>query len=112
MKKLTKEVAYTTDGMKSVEIINLEFSDSVLESIKKHRLYVAENDDVFKVVLEFDTVELLDYDGDEADFKSDGGELFIFEHSLYFYAQSKYDAKINFESEAIEMSELFAEINQ
>lgn len=108
MTTLIKEVGFTTD-MGEVSSIKLEFSEQDLVSIRKHSNYVKNNSDVYKVVINFDA-ELLDIDGEEADFKTDGGELFIFDDCLYYYTQSSYEASVQVESERIPMIELLGEV--
>jgi hypothetical protein len=106
MKELTVEVGFTTDCMGEVSSIKLEFSDKDLVQIRKSQAYLEENTDIFKVVMYFDG-ELLDEEGKESDFRTDGGELFIFKDRLYYFTQSKHDASIQIESAEIQMSQLF-----
>ena len=108
MKELTVEVGFTTDCMGEVSSIKLQFSENVLESIAKHQAYVKDNSDVFKVVINFDCW-LLDDDGNEADFRIDGGELFIFGETLYYYTQSKYDASVQVESYSFQLTDILTE---
>ena len=109
MKELTVEVGFTTDCMGEVSSIKLEFSDNVLESIRKYQAYVKDNSDVFKVVMDFDA-ELLDSDGNETEFfRTYGGELFIFQETLYYFTQSKYDASVQIESNEFQLTDILTE---
>jgi len=107
-KEITVEVGFTTDCMGEVSQIKLEFSNKDLALIRKHQSYLLQNPDIFKVVMFFDG-ELLDCEGEESDFRTDGGELFIFKETLYYFTQSKYDSAVQVESAEIPMEDILTE---
>lgn len=109
MLTIKKQVGFTTDYNAEVDSMVLEFSNEDLQKIRKHQAYLEQNPDVFKVAMWFDA-ELLDCDGDEADFRTQGGgELFIFKNSLYYMAQCKYDSSVVVESAEITNKEIYGD---
>jgi hypothetical protein len=108
-KELIVEVGFTTDPMGEISHFGLDFSEKDLQLIKKHQIYLHENPDIFKVVMFFDGECFADEDKTPSDFKTDGGELFIFKERIYYYTQSRYDASYQYESQEITNEEIFGE---
>lgn len=100
-KELIVEVGFSTDPMWEVSHFGLEFSDEDLKKIRKHQAYLQDNPDIFKVVMYFDGECFSDEDKTESDFRADGGELFIFKDTVYYFTQSRYDASLQYESQEI-----------
>lgn len=106
-KELIVEVGFSTDPMWEVSHFGLEFSQEDLLKIRKHQAYLQDNPDIFKVVMWFDGECFSDEDKTPSDFRTDGGELFIFKERVYYYTQSRYDASFQYESQEITNEELW-----
>ena len=58
---------------------------------------------------------LNDEDEPEEDWRDNGGELIIYQESIYFYSQSKWDSSDQIESECISFDEIiqgFVEVEE
>lgn len=95
------EVGFTTEYFpENIEAIVLELTEEDIEKILKHKKYLEENPDLFKVVGDACATYMAD-DEEESNFRYDGAELFIFKRAVYVYAQSKYDSGTQIESESL-----------
>jgi hypothetical protein len=108
-KKLIVEVGFTTDHMGEISHFELEFAEKQLTQIRKHQAYLRDNPEVFKVVMDFDAELLADEEGTPSDFRADGGELFVFANSIYYFTQSRHDASSQYESREIPNAELWGD---
>jgi len=50
----------------------------------------------------------MDEEGGPADWRTDGGELIVYQESAYFYAQSRYDSSDQIESDAFTIEQIMA----
>lgn len=99
-------VGWTTEYFPGdVENVVLELDESDIEKILKHRQYLKDNPDLYKVV-QSANAEFLDSEGEETDFRTEGPDLFIFKERVYIYAQSKYDASTQIESESLDIEDI------
>ncbi len=96
------EVDWTTEYFPGdVESILLELTEEDIEKILKHRQYIKNHSDV-ECVIQDSNAEFLNSEGEEdTEFRPQGPKLRIFEECVYVFAQSKYDAGTQIESEAL-----------
>lgn len=106
---LTKGIAFRTEhgGSSSVEELGLSFDATDVRRIKKAMKFCQNNEFVFSVKLDFGGYKYLNDEGEETtEWRSDVQNLIVYNDSAYFYAQSKWDAGDQIESEEITLEDL------
>jgi hypothetical protein len=107
VRKITKEVGYNTDECFDIKNVEIEFTQEKLDTIKAHQEYLRVSQ-AFKITILSYDIQLLDSDGEvNEEFRSDGGEIFIFPHCIYLNVVSKHDSSAVVESAEITNSELY-----
>ena len=86
-------------------IINITPTD--VDNIRKAMSILKENKFMESINLSLNGyVENVDDLGDEVDWKSDVERFIVYDNSVYYYAQNKWSAGDQIESDCIELSEL------
>lgn len=105
--KIKKEVLFRSneyDESSNIKIVSIDLSDVTINNIKKIQEFLKTfNIPIENVKLKLaDDYQYIDWDGSVTDeWRDDGGSLLVYEHSVYFYAQCKYDSSSQIETEEL-----------
>ena len=107
VRKITKKVYFTngSDGSEVNKVI-LEFTQKDLDDLKAHQNHLESNPSGFRTSM-YHTGELVDDEGEESEFRTDGGIIDIYGTYFRYTCESKYDGTIGVDSEDIPFTELF-----
>lgn len=104
-KVITIPVGWTTEMCCTPSGLKLEFSPEDIARIKKV-MQVVKDENLQSAKIEFEAEYFADEEcTEESDFRSDVHQL-IYPDCFYFYAQSKHDSSIQFESEELSIEEI------
>lgn len=107
---IKREIAFYSqeysDAM-MIDTIQIEFNSEDIENIKKAINILNENKFVISLRIPISSkVIFLNEENNEYDvWRIGADEFIIYNNCVYYYAQNKYDAGDQFESEAIELTE-------
>lgn len=109
---ITKDIIFRSDEYSGYPCkVRVEFTPDDFNRIARVQSLIKDNDRFGINSIRIDSAGytlLNEDDGSEEDWKDEGGELIVYPESVYFYAQNKYDASDQIESEAITLEEIIA----
>lgn len=109
-KVIKKEVTFRTSDSDNyvIETIQLTISDEKMEEIKKSMQICKDNQFIENVRICFDNFDFFDSEENDVTdvWRVDVSQLIVYKDGIYFYAQNKYDASDQLESEEILLSDL------
>ena len=97
VKKLNLGVANDSNSFDDVSSINAWFTQAELDNIKSHQEYLNNNPSAYSIIMSF-SLELLASDGEESEFRAEGGELIIFETYMFTKCVHKHNHEMVIES--------------
>lgn len=105
--KIEKEILFRSneyDDSALIKVVSIELSDVTIGNIKEAQQIIKHNPfPIHSIKLRLnDDYSYIDWDGSVTDeWRDDGGYLLVYEHSVYFYAQCKYDSSSQIETEEL-----------
>lgn len=102
MQKIEAKISFTSNEHSDTPTkIILELEKETIDRIELSKFLVKKHN-LTSIKIDVYIEQLLDDDGDEVDWRLDVSELIVSSHGIYVYAQNKYDAGDQIESENIE----------